>query len=211
MGIDAKVIDGKGSGDKARVTNEGYLGVIAQGIPPVIGENKVFPYRKFLTLANDGITKDMRVDGSVTNQRFFIQATEDEDTYVTNLSFIIADGGAVLREFGNIGALTNGCLLTWETLNKTLTIHDALVSNWEFVRLALGNPAFGTAASSFRANNVVGPSEAFLPIIDFSKLIPPWGLRLAKGTTEKIVLTVRDNVTTVDQFDAVAYGFTREE
>jgi len=34
----------------------------------------------------------------------------------------------------------------------------------------------------------------------------PWGLRLRKGTKDRLVFTVRDNITAIDQFDAIAYG-----
>jgi len=54
---------------------------------------------------------------------------------------------------------------------------------------------------------VSGTSEAYIPVLDFSTIFGmPWGFRLRKGTTDKLTFTVRDNLSGLDQFDAIAYG-----
>ncbi len=206
--IKSIITDGKGTCNKAMIDDQSALVVSVSTCPPlIIQKNKI--YRAYL--ANSSGITDMRIDGSVTNVDFYASASSTADRYITQLSFIIADASATLSKFGAINALTNGCKLTYERLGETITIHNALKSNWDFVRLALGNPAFGYTTNAFIASNVFGASEGVIPIIDFTKIMPPYGIKLDKGSIQKIILTVRDNTTGVDQFDCIAYGFDRFE
>ena len=167
-------------------------------------------FRQYLT--DDGMAtgdKDMVVDGSTTAVEFWVNAGSDDDRYITTLSFIIVDVNATLDKFGNVTALTNGCQLYYETLAQTITIHDALKTNFDFVRLCMGQPAFGDAMTAFRASNVVGNSEGYIPVLDLRRLVPPFGIKLDRGTTQRLVLTVRDDCTGIDRFDCIAYGFSR--
>lgn len=38
----------------------------------------------------------------------------------------------------------------------------------------------------------------------------PWGIRLRAGTTDKLAFVVRDNISSLDQFDIIAYGIKVE-
>lgn len=206
--IKSIITDGKGTGSKAMIDDQSALVVSVTTSPPLITQkNKI--YRAYLA-SSSGAT-DMRVNGSVTNVEFYVSASGTADRYIIQLSFIIADANATLSQFGAIAALTNGCKLTYERLGETITIHNALKSNWDFVRLSLGNPAFGQQANAFIANNVFGASEGVIPILDFTKIMPPYGIKLDEGTIQRLILTVRDNCTGVDQFDCIAYGFDRFE
>lgn len=209
--IKAVIEDGHGQGHTVRVSKEGAQYVIVHPHPPREEVDVLLPMRQYLTLDNDGTTRDMRVDGSVTEQIFSIGANPNgnqRDRYVASINFIIADAGATLAQFGNIGALTNGMTLRWVTDEfGTVTIGDELTSNWEFVRLSGINPAFGDGTSALRASNVVGASEAFLIQMDFDEVFGiQWGFRLRHGTNDRIELVIKDDVTGVDQFDAIAYG-----
>ena len=205
------VADGDGIGRSAKVSDQCALVVSSAGCPPLmLQKNRVF--RQYLT--DDGTatgSEDMKVDGSATAVEFWVAAANDDDRYITTLSFVIADATATLNKFGNITALTNGCQLYYETLAQTVDIHDALKSNFDFVRLCMGAPAFGDAAAAFRASNVVGNSEGYIPVLDLRRLVPPYGIKLDRGTTQRLVLKVRDDCTGVDGFDCIAYGFDRFE
>lgn len=209
MSIRTNIEDGSGNGYLAKVSPEGFLFTQEAPYPPASEETKITVYREFLTLNNDGTTTDMRVDGSTTPQQFFISAEPDFDIYITTVSFLIADAGASLNEFGGISALANGCRFFYEDNNGEINVGTSLVSNFEFVRLCQGNPSFGGGASAFLANNVVGPSEAFIPVFDFRNFGFKWGLKLAASSQNRLVLEVNDNVTAIDAFNAVAYGFRR--
>jgi hypothetical protein len=209
MSIRTNIEDGSGKGYLAKVSPEGFLFTQEAPYPPASEETKITVYREFLTLNNDGTTTDMRVDGSTTSQQFFISAEPNFDVYITTVSFLIADAGASLNEFGGISALANGCRFFYEDNNGEINVGTSLVSNFEFVRLCQGNPSFGGGSSAFLANNVVGPSEAFIPVFDFRNFGFKWGLKLAASSQNRLVLEVNDNVTAIDAFNAVAYGFRR--
>jgi len=140
--------------------------------------------------------------------RFWIGAIQEYDIYVKTISIEIADASATLNKFGNITALTNGCKLEWITQDiGTTTIDDALKTNWNFVRMCAGSPAFGDAAGAFRASNVSGTSEGYIPVMDMARVFGnPWGLPLRKGTTDRIEFTIQDNTTGVDSFNAIGFG-----
>jgi len=209
MSIKTNIEDGSGKGYLAKVSPEGFLFTQEAPYPPSSEETKITVYREFLTLNNDGTTTDMRVDGSTTSQIFYINAEPDFDIYITTVSFLIADAGASLNEFGGITALANGCRFYYEDNNGEINIGTSLTSNFEFVRLCQGNPSFGGGNSAFLANNVVGPSEAFIPVFDFRNFGFKWGLKLAASSQNRLVLEINDDVTSIDGFNAVAYGFRR--
>ncbi len=191
---------------------EDGMQVVSQfSCPPLLPQkNKIF--RQHLT--DDGLSSgshDMLVDGSTTPAEFWIPAHEDNDRYITAVSFVIGDGGANLNEFGGISALTNGCVFEYARSGEVVTIHDELKSNWDFIRMCMGFPAFGDAASAFRGTNVEGGAEAFMPVFNFLSVMPPYGLKLDTGTMQRLTLRVNDDCTAPDVFNAIAYGFERFE
>ena len=208
QGIDVKLKSGSGNGQMVHVTSEHALCTQNTALPPPTPMGRAVIFRQYLTADGTATgTNDMQVSSETP---FWVPADPDFDLYISSLSFAITDGGATMNNFGNISALTNGCLLEYQSSEGVVVIHDALKSNWDFIRLCQGNPAFGTGTSSFRANNVVGNSEGYIPILNFSDVFGvPWGLQLRAGTEDKIMLTVRDTTTGVDGFDCIAFGFTR--
>jgi hypothetical protein len=173
-------------------------------------KNKVF--RQYFT--DDGTadgTSSMLVDGSATNVDYYIPAHTENDRYITAVSFLISDAGAELDEFGGITALTNGCVFEYSRTGEIVTIHGTLKSNFDFIRLCMGFPSFGDDTSAFLGKNVVGASEAYIPVFNFLTIMPPYGLKLDAGTSQRLTLRVRDNCSTIDGFDAIAYGFERFE
>ena len=64
--------------------------------PPVIDQSPLRVFIQNLTLNGDGITSDMRVDGSVTPQDFYIESSGDFDTYITSIAFLISAENATI-------------------------------------------------------------------------------------------------------------------
>jgi len=197
------------SGRQATVTSENHLVTTQYTCPPLEPQkNRVF--RQFLT--DDGTatgTSSMLIAAAAAPTEFWVQACETADRYITTLSFVIADDGCDLDEFGAIAALVNGCELFYETYTGEVVIDDALQTNWDFVRACLGEPTFGSGADAFKARDVEGKVDAFIPILDFRRYIPPYGIKLDMGTRQRIVLRVNDRTDQIDAFDAKAYGFDR--
>lgn len=200
------ITDGNGGEQKAKVSDEGALNVVMHPHPPDAEKVAARPYRSYFK--NAAGATDMRVDGSTTNQDFYLESSQTRDIYVKTVSVVIADASATLNKFGNLTALTNGLSFQWETSDLgTVTISDALKSNFDFVRLAKGQPAFGDGAAAFRAGNVIGTSEGYIPAIDLAQIFGlQYGIRLRRGTNDRLSFTVKDNVTGVDEFDAIGFG-----
>jgi hypothetical protein len=210
MAVKTTIVDGKGSGNEAKVSEQGFLYTQAAPYPPA-GEDTIMTiYREFLTLNNNGTSTDMRVNGSVTKQYFWVNAEPGYDIYITSLSFLIADANATLVQFGAIAALTNGCRLFYQNPEGQINIGTNLRSNFDIVRLCLGNPAFGSGTEAFRGSNVVGASEAFIPVLDFRTFGFKWGLRLLNDTQNRLAFEINDNLTALDALNVVAYGFRRK-
>ena len=82
-------------------------------------------------------------------------------------------------------------------------------TNFDFTRLALGRPAFGASLTTFRGTNFVGTAEAMLPVVDLKEFMPPFGIKLEAGTSQRLTLRVRDALAGLVNFDCIAYGFDR--
>lgn len=200
------LIDGLGSKTKNKINEYNAIKVYDQGIPDVDDPVLQIPRSDYLKDVNDNF--DARVDGSTTPIDFFISALPNNDIYISSLSFKIADQNAQLNNFGNIGALTNGFQLVYKNqeIGERILV-DELQSNFDIVRLCQGLPAFSQGVESFRASNVIGGSEGYIPVLRFRDNFGlPFGIRLKAGTKDQLILRVRDNVTGVDAFDIFYYA-----
>ena len=208
--IMTRIVDGYGSGIQQRVFPNGSSLTISNGFPP-FGE--LWPITPFVSLLKSSAgSSDMRVAGTAANPiEFFVNASTSADRFITAISFFISDAGANLNQFGAISALTNGCLLIYETPNTSTQVLPALKSNFDFLRMAFGQPSFGDNATAFQAVNAVASSEAYIPVIKFSDWLPPFGLKLDINSGNRIVMKIQDNTTGVDAFDAIVFGFDRAE
>lgn len=209
--VTSKIIDGHNSGNELRINKEGAASVEVHSHPPTSEVIATVPFRQFFT--DNGLpagSNDMIVDGSSTAVDFFITASPDFDIYIKTISVEIGDGGNPnLNLFGALTALSNG--IEWIHFTQQegdYTLHDGIKTNKEFVRLGIRTGAIGTGANSYLADVSGGGSEkSYLPIIDMTDTFGmPWGLRLAKGTTDKIVFRINDAMAGLSTFNAVGYG-----
>lgn len=198
----------------ARVDDQqGLVTSMALSPPDIPQKNIVF--RQFFT--DDGTStgsNDMGVDGSSTTQQFYIKSSDDDDRYITTLSWLLTCGAQPeLYEFADIaGVLTNGCQLYYEHARKGIIyIHDAIKSNLDLVRLGLCEPAYGGAIADIYVARHLGATNDYgvMPVLDLRRLMPPYGIKIERGTTQKLVFSIRDNCTAADVFNCVAYGFDR--
>ena len=227
MARDTNIIDGAGKGIKAIVDDGGYLRTQPSPYPANDDRDLTFVFRQFLTLNGDGTTNSMLVDGSTTSQLFYIEGGPEDDIYITSLSFLIQANGIVLGDdfAGNGAALTNGCRLYYEDKNGEINIGTTLQTNFDFIRLCQGNPSFSDPTlGPFIAPSVAGggggkgsaAADAIIPVLNISDIFGlPYGIKLQRGTTHKLVLEVNDNITAGvlganAAFNIIAYGFKRK-
>lgn len=200
-----------GGGNKSAVgvTKDQELCVIGAPYPPLV-QQKVEPFRQYLT--DDGLangTNNMAVDGSVTNIDYYIKSKPTEDRYITTLNFIVAYGSSGAPYlWANGAALINGMRLFYESQRGEVDIHNAIKSNQDLFRLGFAPIPAGWEVRHVNANNDYGYFITF----DMTKLGLPFGIKLDRGSNQRLVMTVRDNAgTSAIAFDCIAYGFDRFE
>jgi hypothetical protein len=190
--------------------------------PPVTNGRQIIVYSKSLTLNNDGVTTDMKVDGSVNNQEFFVQSEENFDIFINSVSFFIAAEltTADLSEFGGTTQLTNGCQLIHETEDRgQIIIGDNLRTNLDFLRMCGFQPNFGLLTTdAFKVSQAFSNNDdGYFFILNFTDYgydrEYSGGIRLKAGKNERLVLKIRDNLnltlTQLSTFDGRVYGFKR--
>ena len=208
--IDVNLLDQR-RGNRLFIDSTGAAQVFSRS-SPAFGEVDTFVIHRQL-FANSAGATDMRVVGSLASPVVFsIDALNNNDLYIATISFRIADGNASLNQFGALTALTNGIRFSYRIrVGAETIIHPNLRTNFDVIRLAQGAPSFGDGITAFRANNSSGvTSETYFPSLDLRKVFGlAWGIRLRANTTQRIALEVRDDLTGLDAFDCVVYGFQR--
>ena len=207
--IKTNIVD-SGSGRKAKVLEDNELLVNSTGCPPLLTQKcKIFS--QFVT--NDGLaggTNDLGINGSGTAVEYWVPAIEDDDIYITNLSFVFGYGGsAQMFEFADSGAaLTNGVLIEYTDSNGVPTTIMNPKANYSFMRSSLA--PFTNTNWETRGFAAAGDYGYFCTV-DLLKIIPPYGIKLENGTTQKLSVTIGDDCTGADLFNCNCFGFKRFE
>lgn len=208
---------------KPIVNDDGRLYEIDTVYPPITNDRQIILYVDDLTLNNDGVTSDMKVDGSVTTQEFSVNADNEFDIFINSVSFFIAAENVVtdLGEFaGIVTPLTNGCQLIYENSDEgDIVIGDNLQTNYDLLRMCNMNPQFGLVSNA--AFKIVqafsNQDDGYLFILKFSdygyEQEYSGGIRLKAGTTDRLVFKIRDDLnltpSEISSFDGRVYGFKR--
>ena len=221
MSRNSNIIDGKGTGSYLKVNEGGYVLTQSSNLPPVTNQDLQIVYRNFLTLNGDGTTTSMLVDGSTTPQLFYVEASPNNDIYITSLSIVVQATGISLGDdfAGDTTGLSNGCRLYYEDKNGEINIGTNLTTNFDLIRLCQGNPGFGDNANAFKIPNLAGKNktvaDGYIPVLDFPEIFGfNYGLRLQRGTTNKLVFEINDNISGTAGlnagFNIIVYGFERK-
>jgi hypothetical protein len=201
------LLDGKGGKRAAAVNEDQELCTISASHPP-FAPQKVRPLRQYLT--TDGTStgsNDMGIDGSATNVDFWIPAHESNDRYITSLNFIVGYGvSGQPNQWADGTALTNGSRLFYTSAAGENDIHDGIKSNQDMFRLSFSPIPTAWEVRHVNANNDYG----YFISMDLTRMGLPYGVKLDQGTTQKLIMRIRDNAgTDADTFDVIAYGFDR--
>jgi len=208
--IQAVIVGGEGNGKKALVLPQGELLVNNYFCPPLLPQMcKVF--RQYLTITGlPAGSNDMGVDGSVNPVLFWIPANADNDRYITTLSFLVGYGaaGALYEWADSGGALANGIRFYYERQGEEVDIHDAIQTNSDLIRLS----DMGIVPTAWELRNLGALNDyGYLITVCLSCMIPPHGIKLDRGSTQKLLIEIRDDARDADTFNAIAYGFDRFE
>jgi len=207
--VTAKIIGA--DGQQIKVNGEGEISVVIHQHPPIDEELTALPFRQYFT-DNGGETGSniMAVDGSTNFVDFYIGAHQEEDIYIKYITCEIGDGGTpALNKFGALPELTNGVAWLWvNQKDPDYTLHEGIKTNKEFIRIASDTGAIGDGVLAYLADVSGGGTEkSYLPNIDMTEIYGlPWGLRLRKGTNDRIIFRVQDDLTGLSTFNAIATG-----
>jgi len=195
-------------GLEARITQDGELRVSNAPYPP-FGAQQARPFRQYLTVdGTAGGSNDMGVDGSVTNVEFYVPAATTDDRYITNIAMLVGYGGTSQPYlFADAVALANGCRMHFVSLRGEVDIHDGIKTNQDMFRLSHEAVRSDWEVRGVNANNDYG----YFITIDLESVMPVFGVKLDAGTTQRLIMTIRDDCTNADSFNAIAYGFDRFE
>jgi len=208
MAIPVNIING--SGNQAKVTEDGGLSVSVAPYP-ALTDQKTRPLRRYFTL--DGTLsgdKDLGQDGSSTSLDFYIPASATDDRYITHLSFAMGYGtSGQPYQFGDGAALTNGMQIFYDSQRGETDLQDGVQTNEDLMRLS--DSQFST---NWEIRGIGGSNDyGFFTDIHLLEFAPVYGIKLDAGSTQRIVIRVRDTMSAVsaagDKFDCVAHGFER--
>ena len=199
------------SGKALEVYGEGYSTVAIHQHPPEKESTIALPFRQYFT-DNGGRTgsNNMAINGGTNFTDFYITANDNFDVYIKYITVEIGDGGAPsLNKFGSLAALINGVAFYWDSqIEPNYELHEGIKTNKEFVRIGSDTAAIGSGTEAFLADVSGGGTEkSYLPSIDFKEIYGlTWGLRLKKGSLDRLVFRVQDNLTGLSTFNAIATG-----
>lgn len=201
------ITDGSGTKNKAIVHSDGALGAIIHPEPPLLPQ-KTELFRQFFT--DDGLSagsNDMGVDGSSTDIDFWISAHAENDRYIISLNLIVGYGTTGKPfQWADGSALTNGTQLIYSSLRGDKILHDGIKTNQDLLRVNRNGVVLNWEVRHVNANNDFGYFVAIL----LTDVMPPFGIKLDAGSTQRLTARVRDNVgLDADSFNIIASGFDR--
>ena len=203
------IIQDPNTGQLAQVNDEGHQVISVYGCPPLLPQkNRVFA--DYVRVWDDDGKIDMGINGAVTPTEFWIGADNDDDRYITAISFAMGYGTtAQMWEFADsAGALANGVLINYiDSFNNLVEIAN-FTRNLDFLRYSLAPLSnVGYEARGFSVLNDYG----YFVTIDLAKILPPHGIKLDRGSIQRLSVTIRDDCTDADLFTCRAFGFDRFE
>lgn len=210
MPIKSHIQDGTGSKRLVRV-NEQHAMRVTQTIgdvPPVGTVNRLRYYNALLgsTGADSGIIS-MNVLGSlVAPLTFYIQASVDYDLYISKIVIIFADSAIVHNKFGNVTALTNGWTLNITESGKVTPIISNAKTGGQLLAQTPLESMYGATTTVNTLSNWTGTEDAATVILDIASIIPN-GIRIGRGTNDKIEAIVADDLTGLTEFTVRILGY----
>lgn len=202
--IKSKIYDGSGNNTAACVIDNALV-VTQAPFPPTVGSRIRLVNQPFMDAAGN---EDMNIDGATTPTNFYVQAGNGSNLYITKIVVTVGYGtSGELFEFADGGAaLTNGIFVHYDDgLGGEVEIVNAK-SNLSFQRSALQSSNTNWEARGFAALNDYG----YFVAINLSEAMPPYGIELDAGTNQRLVATIRDDLSvTVDLLQMRAIGFER--
>lgn len=178
---------------------------VTQFTPPS-DEQIIIPFVRPFTIGGDGVTSSLKVDGSTNPVDAFIGADADGDIFITELNVVLlgVTGGSnsLLSDFAAItGGLTNGCIL-FRNIKGTINEFREfpIKTNFNWVTVGTLTAPVGVDSAAFRLKDVLPGNNSFgyNPRLDMRAINPPFGLRLAALSADRLGIIIQDDLTVAD-------------
>ena len=148
----------------------------------------------------------MNVNGSVTPVDFSVGAHLLYDIFINTLIIVVGDSAVTHSNFGALSALSVGWdLKVLEYGNTTYLVEKAKTGGQLLVKSGLYE-SFGTGADVGELVNWTGTQDAQVIKMRLNDIIPG-GFRIGRGTQDKLIATVNDNLTGLDTFTIDLFGY----
>ncbi|MEE9573550.1 MAG: hypothetical protein V3W20_10915 [Candidatus Neomarinimicrobiota bacterium] len=207
--INSTIQDGSGAGHKACVTKQNAL-CVSRVLPPVPPVGSISRYRYFNKLLGSGGAglgdTNQNVDGSVNDENFYISSHHDYDLYIMAIVVIIADSIVFHNNFGNVPPLTNGYNLSIIENGEESKIFDSAKTGGQMIAQSIFGHPYGDGATSFELSKWTGNDDAQTIVVPMHELIPG-GIRIGRGTLDKLKSTVSDDLTGLTEFTVRVVGY----
>jgi hypothetical protein len=186
---------------------------IREGDPPPPGEvSRLRFYAQYLgssgaeATATNGSNADMSVNGGTTAQEFYIESHQDYDIRIMTIAMVLADSAIAHNNFGNVSALGTGFDLKIEEAGEVTFLINKATTGGRLIAQAGFDRAYGDGALSFELSNWNTNEDAQTVAINVGELVPG-GLRIGRGTEDRIVAVVNDDLTGLTEFYCRVLGY----
>jgi len=210
VALKVQIVDGqRGSGAGLDIGTRGFAQVsIREGDPPPQGDvNRFRFFSQLASSAGDGTgTIEMNVDGSATPQMFTIDSVADYDIRIMKILIYIEDTTVAHATFGAIAALTNGIdISVFESGAETFLVQGAKKFA-DLIQQTVCERPWGDGVLTFELASVTGNDDAQVLPMDIGALVPN-GLRIGRGTQDRMQVEVNDDLTGLTHFTVRALGY----
>ena len=203
--IRIKLVGGK---DKSAEVNRHNALKVSDSIPEILEVGTPNRYRYFSGLLGQGGLDKGVTDMSTTSNTYFVEASPDFDYRIMYIIVLCADAGADHNAWGNIGATSIGIdLFVTENGESDFIIEKATTFGQALVQTGMFNyHTGGSTSQAFQFQNWADSQEAQTVIIPIKEIIPG-GLRIGRGTKDRLTLNTNDNFTGVDEMFCRVIGY----
>ncbi len=196
-------------GTSSRVDRQGNI-TVACNHPdvPSIGTANTYRYLSG-SLGTDGLDSGVisqRINGSVDDKIFYIESSQDYDIHIMNISILVADGNTSHDKWGAIDPLTNGYSMYIFEGGEYTYILNKVKTIGQMIAYAGFKDGYGSATTSWELSNWNGSADASTVNIPIGEYIPG-GLRLGRGTKDRLVSVVSDNFNPLTECWVRVYGY----
>ena len=157
-------------------------------------------------------TTNLRVNGLVTNVDAYVQSELEADIHIMGIAFFINDTAVVANRFGNVTGLTLGFDMFVEQHGDTTYLLRQVLSGGQLTAQTGWARAFGNGTDVNVISNLTGTTDAQVAYLDIGAILPPEGLRIGRGTQDRLVVRIRDNLSQISAnggFTVRAFGFRK--